>query len=69
MPTFLKRVTHRAAAKPSLFPQTCQPQGLAILLMFDYVQQPPEEVVLPPILQRDNRLNKEGCGQGPLPHV
>lgn len=32
MPTFLKRVTHRAITKPSFFPQTCQPQDLATLL-------------------------------------
>lgn len=69
MPTFLKRVTHRAMTKPSFFPQTCQPQGLATLLVLDYVHQPPEEMALPPILQRDNRLNKEGCGPGPLPPV
>lgn len=69
MSTFLKRFTHRAMTKPSFFPQTCQPHGLAILLVFDYVHQPPEEVVLPPILQRDNRLSKEDCGQGPLTPV
>lgn len=55
MPTFLKKATHRAMTKPSFFPQTCQPQGLATLLVLDYVHQPPEEVVLPPILQRDSR--------------
>lgn len=40
MPAFLKRVTHRAMTKSRFFPRTCQPQGLAILLVFDYVHQP-----------------------------
>lgn len=67
MSTFPKRATHRAITKPTFFPQTCQPQGLATLLVFDYPNGHLKRWYCHPSCRGDNQLSREGCGQGPLP--